>query len=121
MKVDFTNGALPYVERLGWKVVLLQPRWKLPFIAKEDGGNGVWDASSDPEQIRAWGKLCPQGNIAIACGEASAIVALDIDPRNGGDVTIRTHAAKGHGFPRGPRARTGNGGWHLLFQHQPGI
>jgi hypothetical protein len=121
MKVDFTNGALPYAERLGWKVVLLGPGGKLPFIPKAEGGNGVHDASSDPEQIRAWGRLCPNGNIGIACGEASGIVVLDIDPRNDGDATIRAHAAKGHVFPKGPRARSGNEGWHLLFRHQSPI
>jgi hypothetical protein len=121
MKVDFINGALPYVERLGWKVLLLAPGWKLPFISKEDGGRGVHDASSDPAQIRAWSQLCAGGNIAVACGEASGIVVLDVDPRNGGDATIRAHSARGHVFPKGPRARTGNGGWHLLFRHQSGI
>ena len=121
MKVDFVGGALPYAELLGWKVVLLGPKWKLPFLSKQKGGNGVHDASSDPDQIRAWGKVCPDGNIAVACGEASGIVALDVDPRNGGDVSIRALAAKGHVFPKGPRARTGNKGWHLLFRHRPGV
>ena len=92
-----------------------------PFIAKAQGGNGVHDASSDPDQLRAWGKLCPSGNIGIACGEACGIVVVDVDPRNGGDVSIRALAAKGHPFPKAPRARTGNGGHHLLYRHQPGI
>ena len=74
-----------------------------------------------PLRFRAWGRTCPQGNIAIACGEASDIVVLDIDPRNSGDVSIRALAAKGHAFPKGPRARTGNKGWHLFFQHQAGV
>jgi hypothetical protein len=121
MRVDFVAGALPYAELLGWKVVLLGPNWKLPFLPKWSGGNGVHDASSDPDQIRAWGRICPDGNIAIACGEASGIVALDVDPRNGGDLSIRALTAKGHVFPKGPRARTGNKGWHLLFQLQSGV
>jgi Bifunctional DNA primase/polymerase, N-terminal len=121
MKVDFVAGALPYAEQLGWKVVLLGPQWKLPFVPKWKGGNGVHDASSDPDQIRAWGRDCPDGNIAIACGQASGILALDVDPRNGGDVSIRALAAKGCVFPKGPRAHTGNKGWHLLFQHRSGI
>ena len=113
--VDFTAGALPYAEQLGWKVLLLAPGSKLPFVSKEDGGNGVHDATSDPDQIRAWGKLCPNGNIGIACGEASGIVVVDVDPRNGGDVSIRALAAKGHPFPQAPRQRTGNGGFHLAL------
>ena len=121
MKVDFVAGALPYAERLGWKVLLLAPGSKLPFFSKEKGGNGVHDATSDPDQIRAWGKVCPAGNVGIACGEASGIVVLDIDPRNGGDVSIRALAAKGHPFPKAPRQRTGNGGFHLVYRHQAGI
>src|SRR5262245_16819056 len=121
MKADFVAGALPYAERLGWKVLLLGPKWKLPFVAKENGGSGVHGASADPDQVRAWGKLCPDGNVGIACGEASGIVVVDVDPRNAGDASIRALAARGYAFPRGPRQRTGNGGWHLLFQHQPGI
>jgi hypothetical protein len=121
MKVNFVAGALPYAERLGWKVVLLEPQWKRPFLPKWKGGNGVHDASSDPDQIQACGRICSHGNIGIACGEASGIVVLDVDPRNGGDVSIRALAAKGRVFPKGPRARTGNGGWHLLFLHQAGI
>jgi hypothetical protein len=121
MKVDFVAGALPYAERLGWKVLLLGSQRKLPFLPKWKGGKGVHDASSDPAQVRAWGQVCPDGNIGIACGEASDIVVLDVDPRNGGDASIRVLAAKGHAFPKGPRARTGNKGWHLLFQHQAGV
>jgi hypothetical protein len=120
MKGDFVTAALPYVEKLRWSVFLLAPLGKEPFVPKRHGGNGVHDATRDPEQIRAWGRMCPHGNIGIACGEASGIVVLDVDPRNGGDATIRALAVK-HSFPRTPRARTGNGGWHLFFRYQPGI
>jgi hypothetical protein len=120
MKGSFVAGALPYVD-LGWKVLLLAPGSKLPFFSKEKGGNGVHDATSDPVQIRTWGRLCRAGNIGIACGEASGIVVIDIDPRNGGDASIRALATKGHPFPQAPRQRTGNGGFHLIYQHQPGI
>jgi hypothetical protein len=121
MKIDFVAGALPYAQQLRWKVVLLGAGWKLPFFSKENGGNGVHDATSDPDQLRKWGSGCPNGNIGIACGPASGIVVLDVDPRNGGDVSIRALAASGHHFPKAPRARTGNGGWHLLYSHEPGI
>jgi hypothetical protein len=121
MKVDFIAGALPYAERLGWKVLLLGPGGKLPFIAKAQGGSGVHDASSDLDRIRAWGQLCPGGNIGIATGAASGIVVVDVDPRNGGADSIRALVAKGHHFPKAPLAVTGNNGRHLLYRHQPGI
>lgn len=120
MKVDFIAGALRYVA-LGWKVLLLAPGSKLPFVSKQSGGSGVHDATSDPDQIRLLSKICPHGNIGIACGNASGIVAVDIDPRNGGDQSIRAIAAKGYSFPTGPRQRTGNGGFHLLYRHEASI
>jgi hypothetical protein len=121
MRVDFSEGALPYAEKLGWKVILLQRGWKLPFLSKEKGGNGVHDASSDPEQIRKWSRMNPSGNVGIACGDASGVFVVDVDPRNDGDKSIRALAARGYQFPPGPRQRSGNGGWHLLFQHEAGI
>ncbi len=121
MTVDFTEGALPYVEQLDWKVLLLSPGWKLPFIAKADGGNGVYDASSDADQIWEWGRLCPNGNIGLACGVASGIIAVDVDPRNAGDASLAALAAKGRVLPHGPKQRTGNGGWHFILRWEPGI
>jgi hypothetical protein len=116
MAGDFTSGALPYAERLGWKVLLLGRGWKLPYFPKEQGGRGVHDAASDVEQIREWGSICPHGNIGIACGVASGIVVIDVDPRNGGDASLAALAAKGNVLPPGPRQRTGNRGWHYLFK-----
>ena len=120
MKMDFTTAALRYVD-LGWKVLLLAAGSKLPFLSKEKGGRGVHDASADPDQLRSWGNICPTGNIGIACGDASAIVVVDVDPRNGGDTSIRALVAKGHPFPTAPRQRTGNGGYHLIYRYQAGI
>jgi Bifunctional DNA primase/polymerase, N-terminal len=120
-RVDFTAGALPYAERLGWKVLLLAPGRKLPFLSKAKGGIGVHDATSKPDQIRAWGRICPNGNIAVACGEASGIIVVDVDPRHGGDASLVTLAAKGRVLPTGPRQRTGNRGWHHLFKADPRI
>jgi hypothetical protein len=136
MKVDFLAGALPYAENLGWHVFPLAPGWKLPAIKaahpKDDPkrgachgecggqGHGVWDATAAAECIAEWAKRFPCANIGIACGASSGIIVIDVDPRNAGDRTIRAFAARGYQFPRGPRQRTGNGGWHLLFQHESG-
>jgi hypothetical protein len=119
--VDFAAGALPYAEQLGWKVLLLGPGSKLPHISKGRGGRGVHDASSDAAQIRAWGKLCPHGNIGLACGAVSGVLAVDVDPRNGGDKSLAVLAANGRVLPPCPRQRTGNHGWHYLFKADPRI
>jgi hypothetical protein len=121
MKVDFTAGALPYAERLGWKLLLLAPGWKVPYFPKGSGGSGVHDATADVEQLRKWGKVCPTGNIAVACGAASGFIAVDVDPRNGGDASLAALAAKGRVLPPGPRQRTGNRGWHYLLKADPRV
>jgi hypothetical protein len=118
MTVDFVAGALAYAERLKWPVFPLAPGLKVPFFAKDRGGNGVHDATTDPDQIRAWGKICPAANIGIACG---SITVVDVDPRNGGDVSLAALAAKGCVLPLCPRQRTGNGGWHYVFAGDPRI
>ena len=94
VKVDFITGALPYAEQLGWKVLLLAPRWKVPYCPKGSGGSGVHDATTNVGQLREWGKVCPHGNIGIACGAASGTVVIDVDPRNGGDESLAALAAK---------------------------
>ena len=46
--------------------------------------HGVNDATTDHEQIDKWWTEHPDANIGIATGQASGILVLDIDPRNGG-------------------------------------
>jgi Bifunctional DNA primase/polymerase, N-terminal len=121
MVTVFTEGALSYAERLGWKLLLLAPGAKVPFFSKGRGGNGVHDATSDLAKIREWGLTCPSGNIGVACGDVSGIAVVDVDPRNGGDATLAALAAKGRVLPPCPCQRTGNGGWHYLFSSDPRI
>ena len=108
----FRDTADLYVS-LGFKVFPLGYGSKLPAIK---GGRGFKDASDDPDRIDAWAKQFPKANIAIATGDVSGILVIDIDPRNGGLKTVNDLAARGMVFPAGPKARTGNGGLHLLFQ-----
>jgi hypothetical protein len=113
--------ALRYADELNWPVLPLARGEKLPAIAKRNGGNGVHDASVDPDQIREWGRLYPNANVGIACGEVSGIFIVDVDPRNGGDVSLAALTARGYLLPNGPKQRTGNGGWHIGMRWEPGI
>jgi Bifunctional DNA primase/polymerase, N-terminal len=115
--IDFAKEALGYVS-IGWRVFPLGQGSKLPAIK---GGHGVKDASLSLDDIRAWGRLYPRANIGVACGSSSGIVVIDIDPRNGGYESLARLAAKGRVLPRGPRARTGNGGAHHFFRFDPRI
>lgn len=42
-------------------------------------------ATTDAALITAWWTEWPEANVAVALGRGSGVVALDIDPRNGGD------------------------------------
>lgn len=77
-------------------------------------------ASADVDAIRrAWlAKSWP--NVGIVAGEASDLLILDVDPRNGGDKTLEGWLAS-HALPRTPVVRTGGGGWHYYFRWSPGL
>ena len=50
--------------------------------------HGVQDATTDPEQIRELWRRYPMAGIAIATGERSGFLAIDVDRRNGGNNTL---------------------------------
>lgn len=113
----FIEAADLYVS-LGFKVFPLGHGSKLPAIK---GGKGFKDATDDPKQIDVWAKQYPKCNIAIATGEPSGIVVIDVDPRNGGFASISKLAGAGHLFPPCPTAKTGNNGRHMYFRLPAGL
>ncbi|QDP46547.1 MAG: putative bifunctional DNA primase/polymerase [Prokaryotic dsDNA virus sp.] len=78
--------------------------------------NGVKDASTNSAMIRSWWSKYPKANIGIALGEASGIWALDIDPRNGGDITLNDLEIENDLLPETLHAKTGGGGEHYFFK-----
>lgn len=66
------SAALWYAEQ-GLRVFPLQPGTKIPL----KGGHGCLDATSDPEQIRAWWARVPDANIGIATGHLVDVVDID--------------------------------------------
>ena len=73
--------------------------------------NGVKAATTDEAQVRRW--WAPGDpelhNVAIACGEPSGVIVVDVDPRHGGDVSD-------WGLPTSIRQSSGGGGEHILFK-----
>ncbi|HLZ24738.1 MAG TPA: phage/plasmid primase, P4 family [Ktedonobacterales bacterium] len=114
--------ALHYAAR-GLPVFPLRPRDKTPAISKAQGGHGFHDATTNEPVIRAWWKLRPHANIGIPTGAASGWVILDIDPRHGGSLEdlqarLRDRWPAQRSFSLTTQtARTGGGGWHLVFRH----
>jgi hypothetical protein len=77
-------------------------------------------ATTDPEQIRRWWTRWRGANIGLLTGSRSGLVVIDIDPRNGGDLTLGDLEAEHGKFPDTVEAQTGGGGRHLLHQYPEG-
>jgi putative DNA primase/helicase len=79
--------------------------------------HGVKDATTDRQQVKAWWEESRRTNIGIAAGQQSGILVLDIDPRNGGDATLKKCEDKYGPLPETVTSETGGGGRHLFFRH----
>ena len=67
------RAALAYA-RKGLQIFPCQPRAKRPATA-----NGLKDATTDPDRIRAWWHHEPAFNVAIATGAVSGVFVVDVD------------------------------------------
>jgi putative DNA primase/helicase len=74
--------------------------------------NGFKDASNDVNQILAWHDIYPKANWAVATGEISQIVVVDVDRDKGGAQSILNFEV-----PLTPKTITGGGGYHLFFNY----
>jgi hypothetical protein len=81
---------------------------------------GFKDATTDEARIAEWWNKWPDANIGVPTGPASGLLAVDIDPRNGGDDSLDELLAKHGRFPETAEQMTGGGGRHILFRH-PGV
>lgn len=81
---------------------------KEPAISRKNGGRGVHDATTDPEQIRKWWAINPLFNVAVAPARSGCYV-VDQDGPLGAETLARL--SKDHGplpttltirTPRGP-------------------
>lgn len=71
---------------------------------------------SDPaslEQIEAWWHTWPEANVGVVTGLVSGVAVLDVDPRSGGDGSIRSLVDRYGMVPVTPEVHTGGGGIHL--------
>ena len=57
----------------------------------------------------------PKANVGLATGAPSGFWVLDIDPKGGGDATMRDLVASHGKLPATYVVRTGSGGWHYYF------
>ena len=80
---------------------------------------GLNNATNDPEVIREWFTRDPEAGIGIQMSR-SGLVALDVDPRNGGDSTLEQLEAEHGVLYSDCQATTQGGGLHRLFRVAPG-
>lgn len=70
--VSLLDAALWYASQ-GLRVFPLSPLSKIPY----KGSRGCKDATSDPDQIRAWWAAAPDANIGLATGHLVDVVDFD--------------------------------------------
>lgn len=79
---------------------------------------GVRSATIDEDQITRWFCGAPQANLGV---HTAGLIVMDIDPRDGGDESLRALEAEHSEIPTTWRAITGGGGEHVLFACPDGV
>jgi hypothetical protein len=72
-------------------------------------------AMSLADAFATWGEDAPDSNIGIRTGRVSGFWVLDVDPDNGGDVSLQRMTEENGPLPRTYVVRTGSGGTHYYF------
>ena len=111
------DAALDYA-RMGWQVFPCHPTGHQPLDGRKDATKdrgGFHLATTDEAQIRSWWARWPEAAIGLRTGEASGLFAVDIDPRNGGDISLEDLESGQGSLPETVESQTGGGGRHLLF------
>ena len=80
--------------------------------------NGCKDATTSTEQVVDWWKQT-QGlaNVAIATGEQTGVVVLDVDAKSGGLESLQELERQHGSLPPAPTVQTGSGGKHFYFRY----
>jgi hypothetical protein len=109
------RAALAYLAR-GWSVVPAAERGKRPIVR--------WQTFEEryptESQVRRWFERWPSANLSVVTGAISGIVVLDVDPRHGGEESLKQLALSHAELPETVEAATGGGGRHIYFKH-PGF
>ena len=112
---SFVSAALPWAKR-GVPVFPVGTQNKRPLT----GRGGYKNAAADEKQIREWGKRYPRARVGINL-EAAGLLAVDTDPRHGGDRSLDALIEEHGLLPRTWCALTPSGGTHHYFKNPNGI
>lgn len=109
---------------LGLSVFGVGADCRTPFKVKERFEHGCWDATRDPDEIRwRWTDCHPRGNIAVATGDASGVLVIDVDNKNGIDGTAALARLEEwfSPLPESWLSTTPSEGEHRWFAQPPGL
>ena len=81
--------------------------------------HGLKDATVSLSQVLAWWTEWPDANIGLPTG--THFTVLDVDPKAGGDETLRALEGEHGALPITWRVLTGGGGAHIFFQPVAGL
>jgi hypothetical protein len=77
---------------------------------------GFLNATCDIEQIERWNHQWPNADWAMRTGRASGVVVIDVDPRNGGHLSLEDLEAIHGRLSETWHCQTGGGGDHYWYQ-----
>ncbi|SMQ60906.1 Primase C terminal 1 (PriCT-1) [Bacillus sp. OV166] len=120
------RAAIAYANKLKWAVFpIYEPMDKYcscqnpncTSIGKHPRVNrGFKEATINLNLISNWWVQWPEANIGIATGKQSSLIAVDIDPRHGGEESLIKLIHEYRPLPKTVEAVTGGGGRHILFK-----
>lgn len=112
----------------GWSIVPVHTatagrcscgRHRCPSVGKHP--RVLWERwmsrRAGPTEIGFWWDRWPDANIGVVTGWVSALVVVDIDPRNSGEASLGALEAEHEALPATVTSSTGGGGRHLFFAH----
>ena len=110
------QAALDYLAR-GWSVIPVRERAKRPAVPwKRYQRKCVTEKT-----LHDWFRRSPDFNVAIVTGGLSGLVVLDVDPRHGGNESLRDLEREHGALPNTMESITGGGGRHVYFSHPGGV
>jgi len=112
---EFKQVALDYLRR-GWSVIPMRKRDKRPAIRWQE----FQSVRASEQEVHDWLSRWPEDNVGIVTGAVSGLVALDVDPRHGGEDSLKNLEREHGPLPRTLETITGGGGRHIYFAHPGG-
>ena len=81
--------------------------------------HGHCDATTQTGIVKLWfGLRVPEANLGVA---TEKLVVIDVDPRHGGDESLKKLEAEHGEWPLTWRSLTGSGGEHIIFAASDGV